>query len=309
MKGRAALFILVTILISGAAVAQEPTVISGQVTSATDGQPLPGAIVSAPDLSLTTTTDAEGRYTLTVPPGSGPAVELEATSPDHAPFTVEVTLAPGSVTQDFSLGVGFYESITVGSRAAGAEAEKSVPVDVFQIEDLQTTGASETNQILESLTPSFNFPRPTITDGTDTVRPATLRGLGSDQAWCWSTASAGIRAPWSTSTAASAAARPGSTSTPSRPRRSRRSRSCATAPPPSTARTRSPGSSTWSSSRARPSPSTSRAAPPAMATAPWSTPPSAMAGRSAAARSSPRSSTATARTRTAPGRTPGRRAP
>ena len=28
---------------------------------------------------------------------------------------------------------------------------------------------------------SFNFPRPTITDGTDTVRPATLRGLGPDQ--------------------------------------------------------------------------------------------------------------------------------
>jgi iron complex outermembrane receptor protein len=36
-------------------------------------------------------------------------------------------------------------------------------------------------QIIESMIPSFNFPRPTITDGTDTVRPATLRGLGSDQ--------------------------------------------------------------------------------------------------------------------------------
>lgn len=185
MKSRAAAFLLFAILLAGSAPAQEttqePTVISGRVTSAADGSPLPGATVTAPALGLTATTDAEGRYTLTVPPGSGAKVELQATLSEHAPSTVEVDLAPGPVTQDFSLGVGFYESITVGSRAAGAEAEKSVPVDVFQIEDIETAGASETNQILESLTPSFNFPRPTITDGTDTVRPATLRGLGSDQ--------------------------------------------------------------------------------------------------------------------------------
>src|SRR6185295_4054882 len=93
----------------------------------------------------------------------------------------EITLGPGAVTQDFVLGLAFFETITVGSRAAGAEAQKAVPVDVFTVQDIETAGASETNQILEALTPSFNFPRPTITDGTDTVRPATLRGLGSDQ--------------------------------------------------------------------------------------------------------------------------------
>ena len=69
----------------------------------------------------------------------------------------------------------------MGSRAAGAAAEKAVPVDVFTLAEIETTGASETMQIIQALAPSFNFPRPTITDGTDTVRPATLRGLGSDQ--------------------------------------------------------------------------------------------------------------------------------
>ncbi|HEX3129164.1 MAG TPA: TonB-dependent receptor plug domain-containing protein, partial [Thermoanaerobaculia bacterium] len=180
MKVRPATFLLLAILISATALAQEPTVISGQVTGA-GGGPLPGATVTAPALGLTATADAEGRYTLTVPPGSGATVELQASAPEHAPSTAEVSLAPGSVTQDFSLGAGFYESITVGSRAVGAEAEKAVPVDVLEIQDIETAGASETNQILEQLTPSFNFPRPTITDGTDTVRPATLRGLGSDQ--------------------------------------------------------------------------------------------------------------------------------
>ena len=46
MKGRAALFILAMILISGAAVAQEPTVVSGQVTSATDA-PMRAAAAAA----------------------------------------------------------------------------------------------------------------------------------------------------------------------------------------------------------------------------------------------------------------------
>src|SRR5207245_4970898 len=36
-------------------------------------------------------------------------------------------------------------------------------------------------QDLQALAPSFNFPRPTIADGTDSIRPASLRGLGPDQ--------------------------------------------------------------------------------------------------------------------------------
>jgi iron complex outermembrane receptor protein len=71
--------------------------------------------------------------------------------------------------------------VTVGSRASGAEAEKAVPVDIITAEEIARTGASETMRVLQALAPSFNFPRPTISDGTDSVRPATLRGLGPDQ--------------------------------------------------------------------------------------------------------------------------------
>src|SRR4029077_6585524 len=62
-----------------------------------------------------------------------------------------------------------------------AAAEKAVPVDVLSNEEIVASGYTETAQVIQSLAPSFNFPRPTITDGTDTVRPATLRGLGPDQ--------------------------------------------------------------------------------------------------------------------------------
>jgi iron complex outermembrane receptor protein len=46
---------------------------------------------------------------------------------------------------------------------------------------LKIGGYLEPAQMLQSLVPSFNFPRATIGDGTDHIRPATLRGLAPDQ--------------------------------------------------------------------------------------------------------------------------------
>jgi iron complex outermembrane recepter protein len=168
--------------LSGPAWAQD-AVLSGQVLSADDSQPLAGATVAIPSLGLEAITGDDGRYTLIVPAASaqGQSVEVTASFEGLKTTSFDVTLSAGARDQDFALGVGFYESITVGSRAAGAAAQKAVPVDVLEPLQLQRSGASETMQILEALTPSFNFPRTTITDGSDTVRPATLRGLGSDQ--------------------------------------------------------------------------------------------------------------------------------
>ncbi|MDI1364567.1 MAG: TonB-dependent receptor, partial [bacterium] len=42
-------------------------------------------------------------------------------------------------------------------------------------------GTTELAQSLSTLAPSINVPRPAITDGTDHIRPATLRGLSPDQ--------------------------------------------------------------------------------------------------------------------------------
>lgn len=60
-------------------------------------------------------------------------------------------------------------------------AESPVPIDVLGGDALAEQGFTETNRILNQLVPSFNFPQPAITDGTDVIRPATLRGLGPDQ--------------------------------------------------------------------------------------------------------------------------------
>ncbi|MBU3021474.1 TonB-dependent siderophore receptor [Aestuariibacter sp. A3R04] len=69
----------------------------------------------------------------------------------------------------------------VGSRRVGRTVNDSpVPIDIIDASSIEATGLTETNMILNSLLPSFNFPQPSITDGTDHVRPAQLRGLAPD---------------------------------------------------------------------------------------------------------------------------------
>ena len=59
--------------------------------------------------------------------------------------------------------------------------QSPVPIDVITSKEMQQGGYTETSQMLQALVPSFNFPRPSLNDGTDHIRPATLRGLAPDQ--------------------------------------------------------------------------------------------------------------------------------
>ncbi|HWB40222.1 MAG TPA: TonB-dependent receptor, partial [Gemmatimonadales bacterium] len=71
--------------------------------------------------------------------------------------------------------------VVVGSRARHtAEEELAVPVDIFPAEELQRQGSTETSIILQAVSPSVNFPRQSVTDAGDIVRPFTLRGLSPD---------------------------------------------------------------------------------------------------------------------------------
>lgn len=72
--------------------------------------------------------------------------------------------------------------VVTGTRVADRSAlDTAVPVDVVSSAALENLGVSEVNQALSIALPSFNFPRPGLADGTDTIRPATLRGLSPDQ--------------------------------------------------------------------------------------------------------------------------------
>jgi iron complex outermembrane receptor protein len=167
---------------AGMASAQEMLTITGSVTTRLDGLAVPGAVVSVVGTDATTTTDADGKYALHVPAAvRGEHLQLKVDGLGLPPKIVDVATDSATVTADVVLTLAFSQEITVGSRAAGNESEKAVPVDVITHSQIVASGYTETAQVVASLAPSLNFPRPTITDGTDTVRPATLRGLGPDQ--------------------------------------------------------------------------------------------------------------------------------
>lgn len=72
--------------------------------------------------------------------------------------------------------------VVTGTRVAGRSvSDTAVPIDIVGADALERAGNTELNQALSVALPSFNFPRPGLADGTDTIRPATLRGLSPDQ--------------------------------------------------------------------------------------------------------------------------------
>ena len=72
--------------------------------------------------------------------------------------------------------------VTVGTRVANRTAlDTAAPVDVVSAEAIQNIGIGELNQALSVQLPSYNFPRPALADGTDSIRPAALRGLAPSQ--------------------------------------------------------------------------------------------------------------------------------
>lgn len=78
---------------------------------------------------------------------------------------------------------GFGEEIVItGTRVADrTRLDTLAPVDVLSAEALASYGSTELAQAISAVAPSMNFPRPAITDGTDHIRPVTLRGLAPDQ--------------------------------------------------------------------------------------------------------------------------------
>jgi iron complex outermembrane receptor protein len=103
---------------------------------------------------------------LTAAPAAAQQVETDA------PVTDEQARAP----------VAGEEIVVTGTRRSDRTvADSPVPIDVLGSEAITNTGQTETNRILNQLVPSFNFPQPSIADGSDALRPATLRGLSPDQ--------------------------------------------------------------------------------------------------------------------------------
>jgi iron complex outermembrane receptor protein len=171
------------VALAAPAAAQIVGTVTGRVTDASSGAPVADAQVRVIGSTTGVMTRTDGSYRLVLAPGS---YELRVSRIGYAAARDSVRLdAAVTVTKDFRLeqtGLSLDQIVVVGSRRPDRTAvEAPVPVDVLSSEDLKNTGLTETSQVIQMLAPSFNFPRPSVNDGTDHVRPATLRGLGPDQ--------------------------------------------------------------------------------------------------------------------------------
>ncbi len=164
--------------------AQQTGTLTGQVTD-TEGEPLVGANVVLRGTQLGTATSNDGTYRISgIPPGQY-AVVVTFIGYQRQSVTGIRIGAGQTLERDFTLqeapiqGEGV--TVTVGSRAGRTAADElAVPVDVFSTEDLEVTGTAETGLILQQVSPSVNFPRQTVADGMDALRPFSLRGLSPD---------------------------------------------------------------------------------------------------------------------------------
>ncbi|HMJ18136.1 MAG TPA: TonB-dependent receptor [Gemmatimonadaceae bacterium] len=163
--------------------AQETATLTGKITDRANSQPLVGVHVRVPGTAQGTVSSGDGTYRLTVNPGQHPILVSYV---GYGPRRDTLTVAAGeTVTRDYTLDKGVTElnaAVIIGTRTHDRTVLNSpVPVDVLTPTEIRQTGAVETSQIIQLLAPSFNFPRPTVADGTDHIRPSTLRGLGPDQ--------------------------------------------------------------------------------------------------------------------------------
>ncbi len=99
------------------------------------------------------------------------------TIPTTAAFAQQAA-TPVNVLQDDDVDT----IVTIGTRRPGRTAvDSNVPVDSIDAEILSTTGFTDINRQLQGVLPSFNYPQPSVVDGTEHVKPASIRGLAPDQ--------------------------------------------------------------------------------------------------------------------------------
>ncbi|MEH6407974.1 MAG: TonB-dependent receptor plug domain-containing protein, partial [Leeuwenhoekiella sp.] len=159
--------------ITAAINAQEVT---GTVTD-DQSQPLPGVSVLVKGSDKGTITDFDGLYT------------IEASTGDVLTFsyvgfdTQNISVTGSTLNVTMKSGVALDQIVLIGTRNPGRTAINSaVPVDVLDMEEIKENSPQITvTEILNYAAPSFSSNPQTISDGTDHIAPASLRGLGPDQ--------------------------------------------------------------------------------------------------------------------------------
>ena len=153
--------------------------IKGKLTDVS-GEALPFMNVVVQGTTNGTTSNENGEFSLTVkelPVNlviSSIGFKTKVVNVKNTSF-LNIVIEEGSESLD--------EIVVIGSRNPNRTAiDSPVPIDIVDIKELTAMAPQvNLNQILNFVAPSFTSNTQTISDGTDHVDPASLRGLGPDQ--------------------------------------------------------------------------------------------------------------------------------
>ena len=141
-----------------------------------------GASVYVEAINKGVSTDSYGDFLLRLPVGTH---QLMVSYIGYEPFRKEIVVEAGNSHQlDIALkNCTSLKTVTVvGSRFdVRPLLETPVPVRLIPEEEIGDMAFLNLGQALQYLAPSFHSTPQTISDGTDHIDPATLRGLGPDQ--------------------------------------------------------------------------------------------------------------------------------
>jgi iron complex outermembrane recepter protein len=175
-------FILLTLLLTVAFANAQTGTIKGVVKDI-NGNPLNGASVTIEGQSRGTSTDATGSYSIKVPPGT---YTILISYVGQAPQKTTVTVMTGGTTEaNVSMtqlaDLGAIRVVGSRSRLPRTVISTPVPVDIISAKEVKSYAQTDVTQMLTYVAPSFQSARQTVSDGTDHIDPAGLRGLGPDQ--------------------------------------------------------------------------------------------------------------------------------
>lgn len=152
-------------------------IITGIVTDEA-GDPLVGASIKGGEKGAVT--DVNGKFSIDV---SDNVTVLMISYTGYETIEVPIGASSSLTIVMTESGINLNDVVVIGSRnQTRTKIETPVPVDVIPIQEVMNEiGQVDLNQILTYIAPSFQSSRQTISDGTDHIDPAQLRGLGPDQ--------------------------------------------------------------------------------------------------------------------------------
>lgn len=167
---------LLTVICSMTCIIATAQTIRGRVVGSENNSPLSGASVQVIGTNVGTTTDDDGRFTISVAPDG----QLEISYVGHETQKISVNNQQELLITLISLSSILSDVlISTGARASARTLTTTpLPVDLFSVNDLRSTGQPTFDKALQYRVPSFNTVNTPVNDATTLLDPYEIRNLG-----------------------------------------------------------------------------------------------------------------------------------